>query len=148
WPTLRARTQAPSWDAALVLLNAVAAIAIISHPQVPHFGGVKHWFPSMPFLAMLGGASVARATSAGHALLSRARPQWNVKPAATAAALFSALLLPALIASWRVFPYGTAAYSELAGGLPGAASLGMQRQFWSSHVTGAFPYINANAPPN
>ena len=31
--------------------------------------------------------------------------------------------------------------------LPGAASLGMQRQFWSSHVTGVLPWINQHARP-
>ncbi len=41
--------------------RGLASIAIISQPEVPHFGGVKHWFPSMPFLAMLAGRLGVRA---------------------------------------------------------------------------------------
>jgi len=37
-------------------------------------------------------------------------------------------------------------YNELAGGVAGAADLGMQRQYWSNNVTGVLPWINENAP--
>jgi len=30
---------------------------------------------------------------------------------------------------------------------PGAATLGMQRQYWSNNVTGVLPWLNANCPP-
>lgn len=136
--------SAPSWAELLVLANAVASIAVISHPNVPHFGGVKHWFPSMPFLALLAGVSVSRAADTLSGLVQRlGRP---IPRATPAGALFALLLAPALIASWRVHPYGTSYYSELAGGLPGAASLGMQRQFWSNNVTGVLDWINQHAP--
>ncbi|MHB8879322.1 MAG: ArnT family glycosyltransferase, partial [Myxococcaceae bacterium] len=60
--------------------------------------------------------------------------------------LFALLLFPALVATWRVHPYGTSYYSEAAGGLPGAANLGMQRQFWSNNVTGVLDWLNEHAP--
>ena len=124
--------------------NAAASITLISLPDVPHFGGTKHWDPSMPFLALLAGGAVWRGVVALQALLSeRGRP---VRPAALAAPVFGLLLAPALVATACVWPYGTSAYGELAGGLPGAASLGMQRQFWSTNVTGVLPWINAHAP--
>jgi len=125
-------------------VNALASIALISLPNVPHFGGVKHWLPSMPFLALLGGTSVARAARMGcDALLARAP---RLPKPAVSSALFALLLAPALIGLWRVHPYGTSFYGELAGGIPGAASLGMQRQFWSSNVTGVLPWLNEHAP--
>jgi hypothetical protein len=124
---------------ALIVANAIASIAIISQPDVPHFGGVKHWFPSMPFLAMLAGIALERGALVLHAF----RPV--LKKEATIAALAAACCLSAAIATWRVYPYGTSFYSELAGGLPGAATLGMQRQFWANNVTGVLPWINANA---
>jgi len=112
---------------------------------VPHFGGVKHWLPSMPFLGLLAGVAVTRGCLALRDVL---RARWPRLPlAAVAAPVFAAVMLPALLALVRVFPYGTSSYSELAGGLPGAASLGMQRQFWSSNVTAVLPWINANAAP-
>ncbi|WNG60235.1 glycosyltransferase family 39 protein [Archangium gephyra] len=136
----------PSLAECLVGLNAVASILIISHPQVPHFGGVKHWFPSMPFLGILAGVAVTRGCEA---LVERLRVRWpRLSLAAVAAPVFTLLMLPALIGLVRVFPYGTSFYSELAGGLPGAASLGMQRQFWSSNVTAVLPWINEHAPRN
>lgn len=140
----RGQVRAPSLAELLVGANALASILIISHPQVPHFGGVKHWLPSMPFLAMLSGAAVARGCEAlVQWLAGRGR---GLPRAAVAAPVFALLFLPALLGLLRVHPYGTAFYGELAGGLPGAASLGMQRQFWSSHVTGVLPWINEHAP--
>lgn len=138
-PKLRARVASPSCDEWLLLVQATASIAIISHPQVPHFGGVKHWLPSMPFLALFAGLAVARGCEALGKKTRLPRP-------ALAASIFTLLFLPALVGLARVHPYGTSYYSELAGGLPGAASLGMQRQFWSNNVTGVLPWINAHAP--
>lgn len=123
----------------LIVANAVASIAIISQPDVPHFGGVKHWFPSMPFLAMLAGLALERAAASLHA--------WRrvLAREATVAVVAGLCCVSGLIATWRVYPYGTSFYSELAGGLPGGASLGMQRQFWANNVTGVLPWINENA---
>lgn len=135
----------PSTSELLVLVNAVASIAVISHPQVPHFGGVKHWLPSMPFLGILAGMAVVSGCAALVERLKARRP--TLPFAAVAVPVFALLMAPALIGLARVFPYGTGFYSELAGGLPGAASLGMQRQFWSSHVTGVLPWINEHAKP-
>lgn len=136
------RLRRPSWEEWLVVANAAASIAIISHPQVPHFGGVKHWLPSMPFLMLLAGCSVARV--AAWVPFSSKRPRRWMRPAGISL-LFGLLLGPAVVELTRVHPYGTSFYSETAGGLPGAANLGMQRQFWSSNVTGVLPWINAHA---
>jgi len=144
-PRTREWVRRPSTSELLVGVNAVASIAIISHPQVPHFGGVKHWLPSMPFLGLLAGMVVVSGCAA---LAERLRTRRPTLPfAAVAVPIFTLLMAPALIGLVRVFPYGTAFYSELAGGVPGAASLGMQRQFWSSHVTGVLPWINEHAKP-
>jgi hypothetical protein len=144
-PRTREWVRVPSMSEALVGVNAVASILIISHPQVPHFGGVKHWLPSMPFLGILAGVAVARGCAALVERLRARRP--GLPYAAVAAPVFGVLLLPALIGLVRVHPYGTSFYSELAGGVPGAASMGMQRQFWSNNVTGVLPWINAHAKP-
>lgn len=131
----------PSSSELLVGMNALASILIISHPDVPHFGGVKHWIASVCFLALLGGEAVDRVCAALSGVARRATQ-------AVTGGVFAFLLLPAAIATWHLHPYGTAAYGELAGGLPGAATLGMQRQFWSNNVTGVLPWINAHAPRN
>jgi len=121
----------------LLAANALFPIALIAWPTVPIFGGVKHWLPAMPFLALLG----ARALVVAGRRLSPARP-WLVTGALSALALWPA--------AWQVarnHPYGTAAWNELAGGAPGAASLGMQRQFWGDAVVAALPELNQHAAP-
>jgi 4-amino-4-deoxy-L-arabinose transferase-like glycosyltransferase len=129
----------------LVIANAATSIIVLSQPSVPHFGGVKHWFPSMPFLALLAAGSVLRGVEG---LVEWVKPKLPHLEVRTAFIAVSALLfIPAFIASVRVYPYGTSHYSELAGGLPGAATMGMQRQFWSNNVTGVLGWINQNARP-
>jgi len=127
----------------LLGVNALFSILLISLPDVPHFGGVKHWLPSMPFLALLGAREVERAVAALPGALGLPERRVN----ALAVGLGALLLLPGLTATAHVHPYGTSAYGELAGGIPGAASLGLQRQYWSNNVTGVLPWINANARP-
>jgi hypothetical protein len=138
----RAARREATWLELVMLANAVTSIALISHPQVPHFGGVKHWFPSMPFLALLAAGSLERGARGLAAWLSP-----RVK-AATEVRVFSALAVlcgsSGAIATARLQEFGTSAYSELAGGVPGAATLGMQRQYWSNNLTGALPWLNAN----
>lgn len=143
WLGVRAyRRQATGYEFILAA-NAVMSIALISHPNVPHFGGVKHWFPSMPFLAVLAAGSLERGA---RGLSSWLLPKWK---AATEPRVLVALAVlmgaPAFIATARIYEYGTSAYSEAAGGLPGAASLGMQRQYWANNLTGVLPWLNANA---
>jgi 4-amino-4-deoxy-L-arabinose transferase-like glycosyltransferase len=134
----------PSWDEALVAFNGLAPILLISAPSVPHFGGVKHWFTAMPFLALLAGAAVQRAAGLAHQQLAKRRP--TLPAWAAPVGLCALLFAPALWATARIYRFGTSAYAEIVGGLPGAASLGMQRQFWSNNVTGVLPWINENAP--
>ncbi len=140
---------------ALIVANALASIAIISQPDVPHFGGVKHWFPSMPFLAILAGVSLERGArglsgwlderAKARATAGAPRQPWLARHAIALLAVLCCT--SAFIATVRVYPYGTSFYSELSGGLPGGATLGMQRQFWANNVTGVLPWINQNARP-
>ena len=127
----------------LLGVNALFSMVLISLPDVPHFGGVKHWLPSMPFLALLAGREFDRAAGGLSAALTLA-PHRAI---GASLALGALVLLPALTLTVHVHPYGTSAYGELAGGIPGAASLGLQRQYWSNNVTGVLPWIDANAQP-
>jgi len=127
----------------LLGVNALFSIVLIGLPNVPHFGGVKHWLPSMPFLALLAGREFDRA-AAGLVSALKLAPH---RATAASLALGAIVLLPALTLTVHVHPYGTSAYGELAGGAPGAASLGLQRQYWSNNVTGVLPWIDANARP-
>ncbi len=126
---------------ALVLGLGLFPLVLIALPSVPIFGGVKHWLHAWPFLGLLGGEVVVAAARGLAAHLKR--------PALAGPAggtLVAALAVPVALATAHHHPNGTAAYNELAGGPPGAASLGMQRHYWSSAVTEVLPWINAHAP--
>jgi hypothetical protein len=106
----------------------------------PIFGGIKHW---LAFLALLMPEAAALLEEAARAAVGT-RPWLSQRRALLAGTL--AALLPGLWQIGHLHPYGTSAYGELAGGLPGAASLGMQRQYWSNNVTAVLPWLNAHAP--
>ena len=121
----------------LLWANALFPMLLIAWPTVPHFGGVKHWMPAMPFLALLGARAL---TWAGQTLSPR-------RPGLVIGALAALSLAPA---AWQVahaHPFGTAAWNELAGEAPGAASLGMQRQFWGDNMVAVLPALNEHAAP-
>jgi len=124
-------------DELLLVLNALFPILLIAWPTVPHFGGVKHWLPAMPFLALLGARAL---TTAGRLLSPR-------RAGRLTAALAALALVPAAWAVAHVHPFGTAAYNEIAGGAGGAASLGMQRQFWGDDMVAVLPALNEHAIP-
>jgi hypothetical protein len=121
----------------LLLLSSLFPIALIAWPTVPHFGGVKHWMPAMPFLALLG----------ARALVTTGRLLWPARAAAVTAGLAFLALAPAAWQVAHVHPFGTAAWNELAGGAPGAATLGMQRQFWGDAAVAVLPAVNTHAAP-
>ncbi len=117
---------------------AGAAILPFMLRDTPIFGGIKHWLAFLALLAPEAADLLVRgAELAVQAGLSRGR--------ALAIAAASALL-PGVWQIAHVHPHGTSAYGELAGGIPGAASLGMQRQYWSNNVTAVLPWLNAHAP--
>ncbi|GAC1338713.1 MAG: hypothetical protein NVSMB23_06750 [Myxococcales bacterium] len=136
--------------AALRLLElglAGAAVFPFLLGTTPIFGGIKHWLALPALLAPEAADLLVRATRAAveNAPLPLRAAAWLAGPRAIALSA-SAVLLPGLVQIARVHPYGTSAYGELAGGISGAASLGMQRQYWSGNVTAVLPWLNANVP--
>jgi hypothetical protein len=113
---------------------AGAAVLPFMLRTTPIFGGIKHW---LAFVALL--------TPEAAGLLVKAAQMTGWRRAVPVAAAFT--LLPGLWQIAHVHPYGTSAYGELAGDIPGAATLGMQRQYWSNNVTAVLPWLNAHCPP-
>jgi hypothetical protein len=132
------------FDGWLLLLNAFIPIFIIAIPSVPIFGGVKHWLPAMPFFCVLAGMTLDR-------ILAALPEKWSSvswRRSLSFGVVGSLALLPSLLGTLHIGPYGTSFYNELAGGIDGAADLGMQRQYWSNNVVGVFPWINQHLPQN
>ena len=111
---------------------ASAAIVPFLLGSTPIFGGIKHWLAFPALLAPEAAGILVQACG-------------NVRRGVVWGAL--AVLLPGVWQIAHLHPYGTSAYGELAGGVTGAASLGMQRQYWSNNVTSVLPWLNANCPP-
>ena len=107
-----------------------AAVAPFLLTTTPIFGGIKHWLAFVALLTPEAAGLLGQMARSRRALL----------------AVAAAALLPGIWQIAHTHPYGTSAYGELAGGIPGAATLGMQRQYWSNNVTAVLPWLNAHCP--
>ncbi len=121
-----------------------AILALWLKPNTPIFGGTKHWFTAYPFLALFAGAGfevIARQLE--RALDGRVRPAWLGWTA-----MASLLLAPSLVQTAHSHPFGLSQYTPLAGGTPGAADYGMNRQFWGFTTGSLTGYFNERVPQN
>jgi hypothetical protein len=119
----------------LIGINAIFPMAILTVTRAPIFGATKHFHATIPFLALLAGYGVYA--------LSKSLPRRWMAPA-----LAVLVCAPALAETWRAHPYALTHYNLLAGGPPGGADLGMNRQFWGYATRGILPWLNAHARPN
>ncbi|BDG05773.1 glycosyltransferase family 39 protein [Anaeromyxobacter oryzae] len=124
-------------DELLLLLGATAPLLAAQAGVAPLVGGVRPWLLAFPFLAVLG----------ARALLAAARTAWPSRARPVAASLALLVLYPALRASVHAWPALGGAWSALAGGAPGAASLGMQRQEPGEAARAILPELAARARP-
>jgi hypothetical protein len=120
----------------LLFISAVFPIALISLPSVPVFGGTKHWMPAFPFISLLAGVAVSRLGEV--AVFSFRRLPQN----AIRAAVLALVVAPPIQQTLSSHPLGLASYVPLVGGAPGAASLGMTRQFWGYTTANVAPWLN------
>ncbi|MEM9074491.1 MAG: glycosyltransferase family 39 protein [Myxococcota bacterium] len=138
----RLRAMLPEWlvrrwksetkaDAArtdvLLAGSLLAPLLMIALPSSPIFGATKHWFPAYPFLAMYAGFGFWRVIHSFRHGLGARLPQ--ARYTARALATF-VLLLPPAIETVHSHPFGLSHYTYAAGGVPGSADYGMNRQFW------------------
>ncbi len=117
----------------------LAPLLVIALPSSPIFGGTKHWMTAYPFLALFAGLGFL-------AVVERAEiSSWLGRRWATWA--FAALcLLPAVVETAHSHPFGLSHYTPLAGGVPGAADLGMNRQFWGFTTGSLVDWIAERLP--
>ncbi|MBF95297.1 MAG: hypothetical protein CMH58_09090 [Myxococcales bacterium] len=129
------------WDrkehAFLLLLTALFPAFLIAGPKVPIFGGTKHWMNGLPILLIIAAAW------AWPAILKLAGNRRYLTGVVSAF-----VLLPGAVTTWRHHPHGIGSYSELAGGIRGAANLGMERQFWGGASRQLLDKLNKEAKPN
>jgi 4-amino-4-deoxy-L-arabinose transferase-like glycosyltransferase len=117
----------------------LAPLLAIALPTSPIFGGTKHWITAYPFVALFAGwglvAVIERAEL--EAWAGRRWPSWA----------FTALcLLPGAVETAHSHPFGLSHYMPLAGGVPGAADFGMNRQFWGFTTGSLSEWIGSKLP--
>ena len=134
---VRVGDAAAASDDGLLLLLAVAPLALASAGLAGAGPGIRAAFPALPVLALLGARALA---SAGAALAPD-------RPARAAAAVAVFALWPAAHATLHHFPHGAAAWGELAGGAPGAASRGLPRQDGGEAIASLLPDLSEHARP-
>lgn len=118
------------------LLAPLLAIAL---PSSPIFGGTKHWITAYPFLALFAGwGLVAISERAELDVWTGHRwPSW---------AFATLCLLPGASETAHSHRFALSHYTPLAGGVPGAADLGMNRQFWGFTTGSLTEWIRARLP--
>lgn len=120
----------------LLWAGTLLPIFLISLPSTPIFGGTKHWYNALPTLVIAAADVIVKAVH-GRAWrrsgrsVDEARGATRRGPGMAAAAVIAACVaLPGWVGAGAVHPFGIGYYNELAGGVRGAAELGMQRSFW------------------
>jgi hypothetical protein len=126
---------------AFLLVQIAGPMLVLAVPSAPIFGGVKHFLPAMPYLAVLAGVGLRWLTAVATSVVRAPRVRQ-----ALPAALAGVVCLPAVVETQRSHPDGLSHYNLLAGGFAGGASLGMNRQFWGYSVLPMLGWMAQHAP--
>ena len=132
------RDRAPG---VLLLLSLAASMGPFLLGGTPIFGAEKHWMPALPTICI--GAGVGAVWAARRAATLLAKP-WSER--AAVGVVGGLIVLAAATETLAAHPYALTWYNALAGGAPGGADLGMNRQFWGVAARGVLPVI-AEQPP-
>jgi hypothetical protein len=157
---LRARAMLPVWLSARVWRRgelvpdarctdalwfgcALVPLLVIALPSTPIFGGTKHWLTAYPFLCLFAGYAALRVVvSADTRLLTRGLGD----PGPYALSCMAVLLAPSIAETAHSHPFGLSHYTLPAGGVPGAADLGMNRQFWGFTTRSVVDFLREKLP--
>ena len=132
---------------AFLAVQTLGPLAVLSLPSTPIFGGVKHFMPAMPYLAVL--AAIGLAALGAQALRGARQLRAGAGTLrALPVGLAVLVMLPGIAETRRSLPDGLSHYNLLAGGFAGGASLGMNRQFWAYCVLPMLGWVNARGPEN
>lgn len=132
----------PPRDAEIVLLlGFVVPIAVFFLPKTPIFGATKHWMPAYVAMAVFAGRGFAAIVARFRKMADR-----NARGLAVAATGTALFLGPLLLTS-HSHPFGLSAYTPIVGGTRGAATLGLNRQFWGFTTQSLAPFLRDHARP-
>jgi len=154
WIARVRRGDRPDADAApglLLALSAAAAVGPFFLGSTPIFGAEKHWAPAMPSLAIAAGVGAVWTARQAAFWLWRQKAWLELRrpliEAAAIALVAAAVVGAAAVETARAQPYALSHYNAIAGGAPGGADLGMNRQFWGYAARGTLSLLRTEAPP-
>lgn len=136
----------------LLLLSLAASVGPFFLRTTPIFGAEKHWEPAIPTLCIAAGVGLVASARGAARWLARRWPRVPFFSSRRFSPILVALvggvaLTSSAIETFHPQPHGLTAYNALAGGAPGAADLGMNRQFWGIAARDVLPELAAAAPP-
>lgn len=144
WPQDPPRADGRRTDV-LFFGSLLAPMVVIALPSSPIFGGTKHWMPAYPYLALFAGVAVRPVVQQVRRAVA-ARCPTRVPAPAFAAATCALLLAPSAVETAHSHPFGLSHYGYAAGGVPGAADDGMNRQFWGFTTGSVAPWLREHLP--
>jgi hypothetical protein len=127
--------------ALLLALAALASVVPFFLGSTPIFGAEKHWMPALPTLCIAAGVGTVWAARRA-ALVFGERAQRTLVPV-----LAVVVVGAAAVETITAQPYALSSYTALAGGAPGGADLGMNRQFWGVAARGVLPVLAREGDP-
>jgi hypothetical protein len=138
--------DARSTDLLWAICLAVQYAPWILSTEIPIFGGTKHWFTAYPFLCLFAGVGFERIAQriralAGDTILAR------VPARALDVALGATVLAAPLAETAHSHPWGLSNYTPLVGGASGAATIGLNRQFWGFTTGAVTDWLNQHVSP-
>ncbi len=114
----------------LLTLSAAASMGPFFLGSTPIFGAEKHWAPAIPSLCIAAAVGIVWAAR-----------RLSAPTTIATLALGCMVVSSAAIETHQAQPYGLTYYNAFAGGAPGGADLGMNRQFWGIAVRGVLPFL-------
>jgi len=134
----------------LLVLSAAASVGPFFLGSTPIFGAEKHWAAAMPSLAIAAGVGLVWAGRQLAAWLAEradffARRRFELERLCIAGVAATAIAA-AGVETVHAQPYALSWYNALAGGAPGGADLGMNRQFWGYSARGVLPWLRTQPP--
>jgi len=121
----------------------LAPLVVIALPSSPIFGGTKHWITAYPFVCLYAGLGFYKVATIFRQRAGQKLPFTRQLAPTFAAAL---LLAPAAVETIHSHPFGLSHYTYAAGGVPGAADHGMNRQFWGFTTGSVLPFLKEAMP--
>lgn len=121
----------------LLLVSLAAAMGPFFLGSTPIFGAEKHWGPAIPSICVAAGVGVVWAAR-------RLKPYLEERIAIAVVGTF--VLAAAAAEVHASHPHALTHYNAIAGGAPGGADLGMNRQFWGVSARGVLPWLRIQPP--